>query len=51
MGAELVQDFVDGFSVCVEGDAADEEGGDVRLVPDGELLVEDDRDLGVEVHC
>ena len=33
------------------GDAADEEGGDVRLLPDGELLVEDDRDLGLEVHC
>jgi len=33
------------------GDAADQEGGHVRLLPDGELLVEDDRDLGVEVHC
>ena len=32
------------------GDAADQEGGHVRLLPDGELLVEDDRDLGVEVH-
>ena len=33
------------------GDAADEEGGHVRLLPDGELLVEDDRDLGVELHA
>ena len=32
-------------------DAADEEGGHVRLLPDGELLVEHNRDLGVEVHC
>ena len=29
---------------------ADEEGGHIRLLPDSELLVEDDRDLGFEVH-
>jgi hypothetical protein len=60
MGAELVQDFVDGFSVCVEGDAAEVElgggdrgdGGWVCLVMRGgeEVVCEDGEPSDVARH-
>ena len=33
-----------------DGDPADEERGHVRLLPDLEVLEQDDRDLRVELH-
>jgi hypothetical protein len=60
MGEELVQDFVDGFSVCVEGDAGEVElgggdrgdGGSVCLVMRGgeEVVCEDGEPSDVARH-